>query len=68
MSVFRIPIQSRELTAAIEASDDTVLRRAGEAVAKVLTGNTVVIEEFIGAVGDEAIIEETILEAREPQP
>lgn len=67
MNVYRIPIQSRELTAAIEGAADGVLRRAAEAVAFVMAGNTAIIEEQIAAIGDEVIIEETILEASDPR-
>jgi len=65
-AVERIPIQSRELDAAIEVAAEGVLRRAAQALAAVMRGGTVVIEERVATFGDEEIIEETILEAGNP--
>jgi hypothetical protein len=67
MTVIRIAIQRRELEAALTDAPEGVLRRAAVAVANVMDGHTVVIEEQITVVGDEAIIEETILEATVPR-
>ena len=64
--VVRVPIQLRELQDAIPALSDGVGRRAAEVVEHVMMGRTVVIEEQIGAIGDEVIVEETVLEAQVP--
>jgi hypothetical protein len=66
MSVHRIAIQQQELDQAIAMQPDTVLARAGRALSAVMAGHTVIIEEMIGAIGDEDIIEETVIEAERP--
>jgi len=67
MTVQRIPIQRRELDAALmDGTPDSVLHQAALAIAHVMDGHTVIIEERIGAIGDEVIIEETILELARP--
>ena len=62
MTIVRVPIQRRELDAAIEGEPDTVVRRAAQAMAALLDGSTVVVEERIGELpGGEELFEETTL-------
>jgi hypothetical protein len=64
MNVQRIPIQRRELDAAMRDASDSVIKRAAEAMSVLLDGGTVIVEERIGDLpGGEEMIEETILEA-----
>lgn len=63
MTVYRVPVQSLELADALWDAPDGVLRRAAQVVLHVMAGDVVVIEERIGSVGDEDVIEETVLEA-----
>jgi hypothetical protein len=66
MSVDRVPIQRQELEAALAKEPDGVIRRAAEAVAAVMDGRTIIIEERVGVIGNEEWIEETVLEASVP--
>lgn len=64
MKHLRVEIQRRELDVAIDQAPESVIRRAAQAMAVLLDGGTVIVEERIGEVpGGETVIEETILEA-----
>lgn len=62
MSAERVPIQRRELDLAMEMQPSGVVRRAAEALALLLDGKTIIVEERIAELpGGEDLIEETVI-------
>ncbi len=67
VKVIRVEIQRRELDVAIAEAPEGVIRRAAVAMAALLDGGTVIVEERIGELpGGEVLVEETMLEAMVP--